>query len=121
MSNQLLKTRSGDRVVGEVIIGTRGAFVLLPPVVCGNSQKEKAQFGNRLVQAIVRLAESMNDCVGKSEEPEWSRAASNRLKREVEILERIEIIDGKLRELQTEKDALELELPGAGSLRTITV
>lgn len=127
----LLKTRSGDRVVGAAIRKGSGTLLLLPTlqydydsfVKPGTKKdtwdwtKEAIAYGNRLVVALVGIAEALREASEVTPPPPWSLAPDYRLKEEAVLEVAIAEKTRLLTTIQAERQELQRKLTDARNLR----
>jgi hypothetical protein len=137
-NRNLLKTRSGERIVGAAFHGKLGALLFLPPlsydegVFLRDAEVKKGeedgevywtevalQFSKRLFGALVNLANALKQSVQLTPAPNWSLASEYRLAHENELDAQINDCMREIGALQKRKAAFESELKLAGSLRRL--
>lgn len=127
----LLKTRSGDRIVGAAVRKGAGTLLLLPAlqydydsfVKKGEKKgtwewtKEAVAYGRRLASALVGLAEVLREAREATPPPAWSLASDYRLGDEAVLEMAIAEKTRLVTTLQAERQALQAQLAEAGNLR----
>jgi len=132
-SDVLLKTRSGERVVGAAMRKGAGALLLLPILnydeesfvddAPGNSDDDLAwtqagiAYGRRLVAALVGIADSIRADHKLTPPPAWSLVADYRLQEEANLESQITEKTLLMTQLQQDRASLQERLRGAGVLR----
>lgn len=131
--NNLLKSRSGDRIVGAAVHSRNGVLLFLPPLRYDEEQfvrydgrsKESVwtdhalEFGNRLVATLISLADSLNKSTQHTPAPAWSSNSTYRLIEEGELESTISKCTIEIAQLLAKKNELEEQLQEAGSLRRL--
>ena len=133
----LLKSQTGDRIVGAAFHGkTGGTLLFLPPLSYDNENfvgeseegedkrerywtKAGQSFGKRLLGAIVGLANAIRQPGQTTPPPVWSLGSEFRLRRESELEAEISARAAQIVTLQADKAALEDQLSDAGGLRQL--
>jgi hypothetical protein len=143
----LIKTKSGNRVVGACIRKGRGALLLIPALKLdeeecveptetgepGDEEEDEDQvgntasrwtkegeiFGHKLELALVALADSISADVAATPRPDWTHGDSFRQPEESSIENSIQKISKKTLELEEERRRLESQLDASGSLRSL--
>ena len=114
----LLKTRSGDRIVGAAIRRGRGTLILVPPLVRPSSD-EFVKFGLRLSKSLVAVHKALHSDASITPPPDWSSDPTYRLGREDKLELDIRATSSKIGILQAEQHELEVELKEVGALRRL--
>jgi hypothetical protein len=131
LSNVILTTKSGNRIIGAIITGQKGTIVLLPPVkydydeFVEYDEKEEADywtkkaipFGKSLLTHIVEIDNSVRINREATPTPEWTKHEVYRMKRETVIEREIKSITAQIEKLQNTKSKLSLDLSEEGKLR----
>lgn len=131
LDNIILTTKSGDRALGAVISGKKGAMILLPPIkynydefVKYDKKKEteiwtaKAiSFGKLLLSHIVEIDKSLSSNQEATPVPEWTKQEIYRLEKETFIEKEIKATTNKIEELQNIRSELNIQLAEEGKLR----
>lgn len=127
----LLRSRSGERVVGASFEGKRGALLFLPPIRydyelfvqdVGAEEEwtaEAQEFGKRLVGALVGLSDVLRRSSQLTPPPEWSSASEFRLALENVLETNITQHSAQIQRMQAERLEFEQQLEDAGSLRRL--
>ena len=131
----LLKSSTGDRVVGAAFHGKHGVLLFLPPLEIDDEfyrdaeegededetywTKEALIFGKKLIANLVHLADALKQQVSVTPAPGWTLNSEYRLAAESEIEGKISAISAKIIDLQTERDELDSELEKSQSLRRL--
>ena len=128
----LLKSRTGDRIVGAAVRG-KGTLLFLPPLryeaekfVRYDAKSEESywteeaeRFAKRLVAALGGLADNPSARAGGTPPPPWTMESRYRLAEESRLQAAVSVCTSKIAELQSKKVALETQLGGAGTLRRL--
>lgn len=129
----LLRSRSGNRVVGAAVHISDGTLLFLPPLrydedkfVRYDSRSKKSfwtdeavKFGKRLATVLAALADSLQRSTQRTPPPAWTLESEYRLPEEGVIESRISRITAEIADLQAKKLALEAQLRESGSLRRL--
>jgi hypothetical protein len=132
-SKVLLRTRTGDKIVGALVHAKPGHLLFLPPLRYNEKKfiryesktdrsfwtKDALQFGKRLTAALVGLAETLKKSSHKTPPPNWVSDSKYRMAKEGEIQKEISSTATQISGLQTKKATLEVELIKAGGLRQL--
>lgn len=130
-SNVLLRTKSGDAIVGAVVLGNRGAIVLLPPIHYDqeaftehdeqNDQdfwSDEAQaFGHRLAKSLSEMARALRARTEETPAPDWAGHEKYLLPTEEALHNEIRSCTEKIEEIRSRRTDLDNELKDAGRLR----
>jgi hypothetical protein len=132
-SDVLLKTRSGERIVGAAIRKGTGTLLLLPVLNYDEESfledtpadsdddftwtKAGIAFGRRLAAAVTGIADSIRADNKLTPPPTWALATEYRLREEPEIESQISEKTRLVSQLQEERTALQQKLKEAGVLR----
>jgi hypothetical protein len=129
----LLKSRTGDRILGSAIHGKYGVLLFLPPLrydtetfirYDGRRKKsfwtqEALKFGKRLATTLAALAGALKQSTQTTPPPAWTSDSRYRLNEESDIESAISKCAEEIAERQAKKGALEERLRDAGSLRRL--
>ena len=136
----ILKTRSGDRIVGVGIRRDHGTLLLIPPLRynLGTPIEEDGewayrewdeedevwsdaadQFGRRLIDSLVQIHRALRSEVDITPPPDWSSEPVYRLEREDQLEAAIQATSSKIDLLQAEQRELEGELRKVRALRRL--
>jgi len=129
----LLRSRSGNRILGACVSSINGRLLYLPPlrydeeVFLGYDKKldetywtkEALQFGKRLVAVLGALASSLKEAGQVTPAPDWTTESKFRLSLESRLELDISECSANISTLQIQKERLEGELLQAGSLRRL--
>lgn len=129
----LLRSRTGDRVVGASVHSAVGALLFLPPIrydrrkfvrVDRRSEKsfwteEALKFGKKLAANLSGLADTIKESTHTTPAPSWASSSRYRFTRENELEIGISALTSQVAKLQADKAALERDLRKAGGLRRL--
>jgi len=129
----LLKSNTGNRILGAAVHGNDGTLLFLPPLrydtegfvrYDGRSKKsfwteEALIFGKKLAAALVALADSLRQSSQTTPAPVWTSDSQYRLCAEAEIESAISICVKEIGEKKETKTRLEAQLKEAGNLRRL--
>lgn len=128
----LLRTRSGNAIVGAITQKDRGTVLLLPPVRYDEEAFIRAdddenlrwndlaqKYGKRLATSITILARVVKSQTDDTPPPVWSNADEYCLPQEEELRERINRCLKEIEATRKAKVRLEAELRNAGRLRSL--
>jgi hypothetical protein len=129
----LLRSRTGNRIVGAAVHRTPGALLFLPPLrydeekfVRFDAKNSKSfwtedalKFGKKLAATLSVLADSLRESTQATPPPNWTSDSKFRLARESEIEAKIIDLNAQLAVLHDKKTELETELHNAGGLRRL--
>jgi hypothetical protein len=133
-SNQiLLRSSSGNKIIGAAIITSAGSRLYLPPLTYEKAKfihtdpktyeptwtEEALQFGKRLVTALVSLSNSLKQLGEATPKPAWVTEDKYRISTESDLEFKISECSSEIDRLQTQKSALENSLVQSGSLRRL--
>lgn len=130
-SEVILTTKSGNRTIGAILFGQKGAMILLPPVkynyeefVKYDKKKDSEvwtskaiSFGKSLLSHIVEIDSSLHRNREATPAPDWTKQESYRLDREIVLEKEIKATTMQIEELQNARSKLNLELADEGKLR----
>lgn len=130
-SRILLRSKSGDRVVGAAFHGKLGVLIFLPPLQINPDEftiyndktdehrwtADALKLGKKLASTLVAMADSIKADTRRTPAPDWAQTTAYRLSTESEIERSISAATNDIANLQTKKAGLEAELDAAGSLR----
>jgi hypothetical protein len=133
LTDVLLKTRSGDRIVGAAIKKGKGAALLLPPLnfpqgdlIQGDENGKNLQWtekagkiGRRLLQCCVEISKAIASESQITPAPEWLADNRYRLPIELDLDRSIVAKSAEIERLHAEREKLRGELQDAGSLRRL--
>jgi hypothetical protein len=133
ITDVLLKTRSGERIVGGAVRKGKGAAIFLPPLhfeegelIRGDENgkdlhwTEKAEeIGRRLIQCIVEVAKSVASESQITPPPGWVADNRYRLPIEAELDRAIALKSTEIEKLHADREVLRAKLQEAGSLRRL--
>ncbi len=122
----LLKTRSGQKVVGAAVRRGRGVLILVPPLTAppllltltGRSD-ERVKFDLRLSQSLVEVHRAVHSDASMTPPPDWASDPTYRLAREDELEADIRSTSSKIEALQAEQRKLGDELKDIVALRRL--
>lgn len=129
--NVLLKSRTGNRILGAAVHLNSGNLLFLPPLRYDDGKfirtrgkesywtAEAIKFGKRLTSVLGTLAESLKQSTQTTPEPTWTLEPEFRLTEESELESSILTINGEIAARQDKKAALEAQLRKAGGLRRL--
>ncbi len=129
----LLKTQSGDRIVGAAIRHEKGAVLLLPPVQFSEEaftefdeesdteywNDEGVAFGCRLASSIVSLVDAFTSDTQITPPPQWTQGSQFRLTEEDAIEKKLTQKTKQVERAIKAKRELEAELERVGELRRL--
>jgi hypothetical protein len=131
----LIRTRSGNRVVGAMVRRGSGALIGIPSFdfddpSFAKTRKENGQdveywskkglqHGKRMVSALISMVDALQKESSATPPPEWIRDNKYRLKAETSLETQISAISSQLLKLEEEQRALKEELGSAGTLRRL--
>jgi hypothetical protein len=131
----LLRSSTGDRVVGAAVQRKGGTLLLLPPLQYDTDKFEREveeedgttldwteeayQFGKRLVSALVGMEGALKQSRQATAPPTWTTDSKYRLAEETEFEAAIEACNAELAVLQTKRLGLEEALEDAGTVRCL--
>lgn len=129
----LLRTHSGDRVVGAAFRPGSGAIVFLPPLRGDAVEsdgydeeyealrwtQESLEFGARLATTLSCLFDVLNKSAQRTPPPAWVLGSEYRLAMENELEKQIAGLSSKIAKLQEKKSGLASALLDAGGLRSL--
>ena len=129
----LVKTKSGNRIVGACGRKGRGALLALPALQLNHSSffrlrsadnkkeevwtKEGAIFGKKLLSCVVSLQEALVAETAHTPTPQWTKSDVFRLSDESTIQRSIETTTTKIEQLESQRIEYEAQLKTAGELR----
>ena len=123
----LLKTRSGDRVVGAALRRGCGLLILAPPPnspivhfrAVNASSDERVKFDVRLRGSLVSVHDAFLGSASVTPPPDWASDPTYRIEREDKLEADIRATSSKIETLQAEQRTLEGELKQVGALRRL--
>ncbi|MDD5327867.1 MAG: hypothetical protein PHY02_08660 [Phycisphaerae bacterium] len=127
----LLRTRTGNRIVGAAVHRTPGTLLFLPPLLYDTEKfvsfkkgeeiwtKEALKFGKKLAVTLSVLADSLRESTQATPPPNWTSDSKFRLAKESEIEAEIITLNTQFADLHSKKTSLETELRNTGSLRRL--
>ena len=123
----LLKTRSGDRVVGAALRRGCGLLILAPPPnspivhfrAVNASSDERVKFDVRLRGSLVSVHDAFLGSASVTPPPDWASDPIYRLGREAVLKSGIRSTSGKIEILRTKQRSLEAKLAAVGALRRL--
>ena len=123
----ILKTASGDRVVGAAIQCGRGTLILVPPLcppnhfhaAVGGSPDERAKFDHILFRTLVAVHRAIHSDTSVMPPPDWVSDPAYRLGREDKLQADIRATSSKIETLQSEQRTLEGEIKQVRALRRL--
>jgi hypothetical protein len=131
----LVKTKSGNRIVGACVRKGRGALVAVPNLDVDNDEyleerevdgqtgfywtSKALAFGGRFVACVVAMADALASEVASTPPPGWAREDTYRLPEEQEIEENIAEITTQVAALDSRRSELKAKLQTAGTLRNL--
>ena len=136
----ILKTRSGDRIVGVEVRRGHGTLLLIPPLRYNLGipieedgewayrewdeedevwSDEADQFGRRLIDSLVQIHRALRSEVDITPPPDWSSDPAYRLEREDQLEAAIQATSSKIDLLQAEQRELEGGLREVRALRRL--
>jgi hypothetical protein len=127
-SDVLLKTKSGDHIVGASTRIGQGVLILLPPVHYSKerfmrsikgSEDGDAVFGKKLEYHLVELAKKAGEAANDTVPPDWTRQSKYRLREENDIEKEIAAKVEEIRSLEEQKWRLEQRLHKAKGLKQL--
>ena len=132
-TNTLLKTHSGDRIVGAAFQTKSGALLFLPPLQYDEEEFEKYDkktkeeywtkkalaFGAKLATTLSNLFDTLHKSNQVTPPPAWALDSEYRLEIESKFEKQISTLSSKMVKLQEEKNILAIKLLEAGSLRRL--
>jgi len=127
----LLRSKTGNRVVGAAVQMSPGALLLLPPLRYDKKKfvkydkdkrksfwtNEAAAFGKRLAGCVAVLSRSLRQSHDSTPPPVWASESRYRLAKEQQIETEIVKLNSELAERVRLKGSLESQLHEAGGLR----
>lgn len=127
----LLKSRSGDRIVGAAFHGKSGVLLFLPPLCYDKDQfvrydddtekfywtKTALEFEAKLVTSLANLADTLRKSIQATPPPPWTGESKYQLDEETKLEKQISTLSTKMAKLQEKKTILERNLQDACSLR----
>jgi hypothetical protein len=130
----LLVSRAGNRTVGAATFTDGGALLFLPPIhfdeeaFTRDAEEDEDQnasywtndalaFGNRIIAALVAVADTLKQSSASTPAPEWTLASEYRLALESELELEITNCTTEIALLQSKKGDLEGQLRSVGVLR----
>lgn len=132
LEEPLLITKSGNKVVGTVVRGGKGTFVLLPAIKFPSEEflkKDKKggaywttpamRFGKQLAACFVETDRALQNTKEETPAPAWAKDSEYRFEQEANLEKRIEALNSSLQELQEKRASLSVALEKAGSLRKL--
>lgn len=131
-SNNVLTTKSGDKVVAAAVRG-KGTILFLPPLSYDENKftkyndktdqvlwtAEAVKFGKKLSTALVGLFDSLAKGRSTTPPPSWVLDPAFRTDEEVEVQSKIAEITKRISKLQQQKTELEQRLDELGSFRAL--
>lgn len=133
-SDVLLKTKSGNKIVGASVRSEKGgAMVLLPPIPYDIDQftrydeatdevvwtAEAIAFGKRLIACLVGAANALRSELNITPPPEWTQRSEYRLPQEDVLEKGIRAKARQIEKLQRQTLELEQKLQREGGLRRL--
>ena len=131
----LVRTKTGNRVVGVCVRKGRGAALFVPALDLENQPfvetkkvgtteevhwtKDAEIFGRKFSSSLVALADALASEGSVTPAPAWTQDDAFRLPQEGEIKRDIEDLTAQLVKLEEQRRALEDRLSDAGSLRSL--
>lgn len=129
----LLTTKTGNKVVGAIIKGRKGAFVLLPPLQYDAEEfiewdEENGEeiwspkaiaFGKRLVGCLVEIDKALRSSQDVTPPPPWVGSDQFRFKAEGILEKEIEKVTKRIDSLNEKRSKLKHTLEEEGSLRRL--
>lgn len=131
----LVKTKSGDRVVGSYVLKGRGALLALPALeldeeafvesrkVNGKDEgywsEEACIFGKKFIGALVALADAIASESAVSPQPDWAYNDAYRTSEETALEATIKDVTEEVLRLDEQRRDLEGKLTAAGELRRL--
>lgn len=135
MKETLIKTKTGNRIVGACIRKGHGALLAIPSLaldketfsetrkVEGKNEyywtKDAIVFGRQFTTVLVALADSLASEVAITPPPDWMQDDAYHLPEEAVIEIRIGKITAQIAELEEKRRELESQLETAGTLRNL--
>ena len=131
LTDVILTTKSGNRIIGAIITSQKGTIILLPPVKYNHEEfvkydkKKESEvwttkaisFGKSLLSHIVEIDNSLHSNREATPAPEWTKQEIYRLERETVIEGEIKAITIQIEEFQNTRSKFNLELVEEGKLR----
>lgn len=132
-TNILLKTHSGNKVVGAAFLAKSGALFFLPPLQYDGEGFDRydektgeehwtdkgLKFGAKLTTTLANLFDTIHKSNQVTPTPAWALESEYRLAIEDKFEKQISAISSKMVKLQEKKTTLANELFEAGSLRQL--
>lgn len=131
----LVRTKSGNRLVGAYVTKGRGALVAIPTLELDNQAFVETRkvngkdehfwtdsakiFGKRFVGALVAMADALQAETSVTPQPDWATDDAYRLAAERVLEDSISAVTSQLAELDERKRQLEDQLTAAGDLRRL--
>lgn len=131
----LVKTKSGDRIVGACIRKGRGALMAVPTLeldtdtlleernVDGETDfywtEDAVVLGKKFASNLVAVAEALASDASITPPPDWTRNENYRLSEENEIERGIQEVTDQIATLDDQRRELESKLRAAGTLRNL--
>lgn len=131
-SQILLKSRSGNRIIGAEVRVKSGILLFLPPLdldedsfITYDDDDEQVWtdqaivFGKRLTATLVALANNFSQSTQKTPAPAWTEDSKFRLSAETRLEAKISQIGDQISDLQVKRSEATAELSEAGRLRDL--
>ena len=118
----ILKTDSGDRIVGAAIPRGSGTLILAPPLIPPRALPNSdamVTFRIRLSRSLVEVHRAARRGTGAAPPPDWASDPTFRLGREAVLKSGIRSTSGKIEILRTKQRSLEAKLAAVGALRRL--
>jgi hypothetical protein len=134
-SEPLVKTRTGNRVVGACVRKGRGALLAVPNLYLDDEDfwetrkedgkqetywtKNAETFGKRFASMLVALADALASEVAITPPPAWTQDDAYRLAEEADIERNIESITAQVVKFEERRREIEAQLEAVGALRRL--
>ena len=123
----ILKTGSGNRVIGAAVQRGCGTLILIPPpcrpprfrTAIRRKPDDSVDFDLRLSRSLVAVHNALHGDASITPPPDWASDPTYRLGREDQLEADIRATFSKIEILQAEQRELEGELKGVGALRRL--
>ncbi|MDX6694971.1 MAG: hypothetical protein QOF02_2574 [Blastocatellia bacterium] len=125
----ILTTKAGDKVVGAIIEGPKGAMILLPPLrydpeplftKSGKNWNTKGiAFGKRLTAILVEIDKTLRGNRGATPSPEWTKNSEYRLDTESDLENKIKDVTQQIEDLNSKRRELFIGLEREGGIRRL--
>ena len=129
----LLRTKSGERLVGCYSLKGQGGLFILPKIDFNRPElvrldentrqeywsEEALQLGHEFFAMAVALDDTLKAQNRGTPPPSWANSDQFRMPQEEQLVGEITSITAEIMELESRKEALTTELEGAGQLRAL--